>query len=423
MIESLAELRTQLNHQPYRTLYDFDADDPRALRPLSLEQQKKCAKDLLKKWRGSSDKADKKLADAQHMIAQGHGFKNWPQLKAHIQQSEIARAALKEGVVSCLDGNQKTLHIRCGSDIKHALVIAGFSGDFLNFCDPYVHGPVPAIDDLDEFIKVRAAYIASDGNPPFDVALKQLRNMYSGLEAAKDYDAVYIWLEHDSYDQLILAKLLDFFSDISKRPTVLKLLCATHYPGVKIFNGLGQLPPEALRVLWQDFASINEDQFEIGRQAWTAVCSSNPDLLRKVIAMGTPPLPTMANALKRHLQQLPSKQNGLNLTEQLTLQILVEKGSMNAARLFGWYTNHYELLTFMGDTGYWEVLRDLARAKYPAIILDEQGKLPKQWQVQMTQTGEKLLNNELDWLQINTVDRWLGGIHLDNKTGMVFRAD
>jgi hypothetical protein len=34
----------------------------------------------------------------------------------------------------------------------------------------------------------------------------------------------------------------------------------------------------------------------------------------------------MAIALQRHLQELPSRQNGLSLTEQLTLQVLRDKG-------------------------------------------------------------------------------------------------
>jgi hypothetical protein len=55
----------------------------------------------------------------------------------------------------------------------------------------------------------------------------------------------------------------------------------------------------------------------------------------------------MAKALARHLQELPSCSNGLRLTEELTLRLLGEKGAMNAPRLFGWYTNHYEPLPFM----------------------------------------------------------------------------
>jgi len=52
-----------------------------------------------------------------------------------------------------------------------------------------------------------------------------------------------------------------------------------------------------------------------------------------------------------------------SLSEQLMLQVLRDKGPLNAARLFGWYTTHYEPLPFLGDTGYWLVIDGLADAR------------------------------------------------------------
>jgi hypothetical protein len=130
----------------------------------------------------------------------------------------------------------------------------------------------------------------------------------------------------------------------------------------------------------------------------------------------------MAIALDRHLRQLPSERNGLNLSENLTLQILDQKGSMNSARLFGWYTNHYEPLSFMGDTGYWQLLEDLAKADHPAITLDKQGEKTNQWQVTLSEIGRRLLADEVDWVELNGIDRWVGGIHLNSQRGSVYRS-
>jgi len=425
MIESLASLRAQFATQPPKLSSLFDEDDPRKLKHLSLEQQKKRAKELLHEWRATPPEPGKepKLSDAQHTIAQGYGFRNWPELKAHSVQAQIARDALKSDEPSALDGNQRALHIRCGNDIQNALAVAGFNGDFLVFADPYVHGPVPEAATLEEFIRIRATYISSDFNPPYEEALKDLTQDYADLEKASGYDAVYLWSEHDSYDQLLVAKLLDFFSDANKRPPVLRMINITHFPGVKIFNGIGQLPPEAMRVLWNAFTEVTPAQLAIGKRAWAAVRSPTPQALQDLVAAGTPELPTMAPALDRHLKQLPSKKNGLNLTENLTLQILDEKGELNAARLFGWYTNHYEPLTFMGDTSYWHVLEDLATIEHPAISLNKQGEKPKQWQVALTATGRDLLVNKVDWLELNLVDHWVGGIHIDTHHGSIFRVD
>ena len=42
-----------------------------------------------------------------------------------------------------IDGDQPTLHIRCGSDIQTVLRDAGFGGDFLEYADPIHDGPLP----------------------------------------------------------------------------------------------------------------------------------------------------------------------------------------------------------------------------------------------------------------------------------------
>lgn len=158
------------------------------------------------------------FSNAQHSIAKQYGFKNWAQLKIHIEQSRIARKAVAQGEPSALDENQRTLHARFGNDIQHALIVARFVGDFLNIPDPYVHGAVPETATPEEFIRVRVKYLSSDNNPAYEQVLQYLTQVFNGLEAARDYDAVYLWFEHDSHDQLMIASPLDFFSDPKKRP-------------------------------------------------------------------------------------------------------------------------------------------------------------------------------------------------------------
>jgi hypothetical protein len=205
-----------------------------------------------------------------------------------------------EGRPSALDGAGRTLHIRCGHDVMHKLAVAGFEGDFLWFADPYVQGPVPRTASLEEFVRIRAKYLEEECLE--QNAFERLYASYQDLERARDYPLVNIWMEHDSYDQLILARLLDFFSDSSKRPARLRLLNVTHFPGVERFNGIGQLPPEALRVLWNDFEDVDERRLVLGRQAWHAITSPTPEALIDLVKTQTPALPTMSRALARHLR-------------------------------------------------------------------------------------------------------------------------
>jgi hypothetical protein len=326
---------------------------------------------------------------------------------------------------SLLDAGERTLHIRCGHDIMHKLAVAGFEGDFLWFADPYVQGPVPRSASLDEFVRIRARYLEDHHHARN--AFDDLYASYLDLERARDYSVVNIWMEHDSYDQLVLAKLLAFFSDPSKRPSRLRFISVTHFPGVERFIGIGQLAPEALRVLWNEFQDVDERQLALGKQTWDALTSPTPEALAELVRSGTPALPTMGKALARHLRELPSVQNGLSLTEQLTLKILSDKGAMNAPRLFGWYTNHYEPLPFLGDAGYWIVLRGLADAREPALRIEERPDAPqefnKHWNLELLPFGERLLRGSADWLRANEVERWLGGVRIDSREPRNWRFD
>src|SRR5215208_2960426 len=94
MIVNLAELREQRS-APLPP--EFEAGDLRRLNPLSLEQQKKRAKELLRAFRcgeqsaaerfrrhcpeSSSGDAGPRLNDAQHVIARENGFRSWTDLK------------------------------------------------------------------------------------------------------------------------------------------------------------------------------------------------------------------------------------------------------------------------------------------------------------------------------------------------------
>jgi len=455
MIENLAQLRGQLikNNpdlkQPLMSVFDLSVDDPRHMPRLSLEQQKKRAKELLRALKRADTSARTRayeaslrirdlsardrlygehkpatLAQCQHIIASELGFRQWRDLKNHIEHATIAQQAVENGEPTALDATKRTLHIRCGTDIKHPLAISGFCGDFLAFTDPYCQGPVIETDTESDFIDARTLFISSAYHLPDIHTLRaSLVEEYHSLALAKDYERVNIWLEHDSYDQLILAKLLDYFSEPAYRPCDLQLITVEGFPGIKVFNGIGALPPDAFRILWGEFNGVTDEVLFVGKQTWQALKAPCPTVLLNIALSNTPALPTMAKAVARHLQELPGLHNGLSLVEELTLTILADKGAMNAAKLFGWYTNHYEPLTFLGDLQYWDNITRLTLADTPAITLTKTGEHPKDWQVALTDTGLALLQGAVDWLSKVSVTRWVGGIEINPTENTHWRVD
>jgi hypothetical protein len=425
MIVNLAQLRQQRSSPPPP---EFDAANPGRRNPLSMEQQKKRAKDLLHAVQANdasaisrfqrhspeclSGERSPRLHDAQTVIARENGFRKWTNLKAHIDRINVEYQVTLEGRPSALDAGARTLHIRCGQDILHDLALAGFSGDFLSFSDVYVEGPVPRTASLEEFVRIRAEYLEPGDREVFD----ELYRSYRDLERAREYAAACIWMEHDSHDQLILARLLHFFSEGSTRPPRLRMINVTHFPGFERFVGLGQLPPQALRLLWDDFEDVTDDHLLLGTRVWNSLTSASPEGLVDIVRSGTPALPIMGEALLRHLRQLPSARNGLGMTEELTLRILSDKGVMTAGKLWGWYTGHYEPRPFLGDTGYWKVLAGLSKADEPALRIDGSN-------VAILPFGELLLRNQADWLSANPAERWVGGVRISGRERANWRFD
>src|SRR6185369_11984396 len=105
-----------------------DTSDPYAAFRLNLEQQRKRAKDLLRARRAAGARVVK-LTDAQFTIARELVFASWMALRAHITAQTAERAAMEQSGPP-LDAGMPTLHIRCGTDIKHELEAEGSVATF-----------------------------------------------------------------------------------------------------------------------------------------------------------------------------------------------------------------------------------------------------------------------------------------------------
>ena len=394
---------------------------------LNLEQQKKRAKTLLKALKANSPEAlqrlrdvhsesgyskDYQLADAQLVLARENGFASWPKMKAHCEQLAAAKRRIDAGEPDRLDTPQTT-HIRCGSDIRHTLKIAGFSGGFLEFADPYCQGPVPHLSD-DAFIATRAKFIAEAYGMDQRETLARLGKEYAALTMLDSYAEPILWFEHDTYDQLILARVLYTLPNMACRNNA-QIICVDSVPGVNDFTGLGQLSPEALQWLWRHRReSVSDAHLALGQQVWETLTNPDPTTLFELARNGTPAIPCMANALHRHLQELPSTFNGLGLTQQLTLTIIAEHDALTAGEVFRILCLEREPLPYLGDTMFWHELIDLGRSVTPLFDIAQDG-VPSPWpkrRLSITDTGRQLLEGSLDFLSLYQGERWIGGVRV-----------
>ena len=136
-------------------------------------------------------------------------------------------------------------------------------------------------------------------------------------------------------------------------------------------------------------------------------------------------------ALRRHLEQFPSMENGLSRTEQQALEAIAD----GVARLADVYVQSHhrrEAAIFMGDAGFLAHLGPLVTGGDPLLRTTSVAGARSRAQsssppalddhVELTETGRRVLAREIDRVSCCGIDRWLGGVHLTGN-GPVWRWD
>ncbi|MCR0983656.1 DUF1835 domain-containing protein [Roseomonas populi] len=212
---------------------------------------------------------------------------------------------------------EATASIRCGDDLRGRV-----PGDYFCLADPVCQGPVhgefPA-----EYVSRRAAFVA--GHYAHDVAAVRARlgAEYTALRGLPEYGRILLWFEHDLWDQAVLIRLLSLLADWPNLAGRLFLMPAD---GVRPFALLPQDELEALVPEPLPWSAV-----EAGAEAWRAFAAEDPTALDSLSRRALP-LPHLARAMRRHLQDLPWVTDGLGLTERRVMQALAE-GADEAALL------------------------------------------------------------------------------------------
>jgi hypothetical protein len=233
---------------------------------------------------------------------------------------------------------------------------------------------------------------------------------------------VVLWFEHDVTDQLSLIHLLGHYAN-HRRPARLDLVSIADFPGARRFTGLGELPPEALRMLWATRKPVSAAQLQLGLNAWRALANPDPRPLAAIMRSDTPALPLLAPALHRHLRELPSVVNGLSLTEELALTLMAEPlphwgGTVNLAKVYS--TMHWDTdpLPGQGDAHVRDRVLNMegasARVFERRAGVDPNGKSRPPWTdtLSITGLGRAVLKGDTDFMSLTPPSRWVGGVQI-----------
>lgn len=306
------------------------------------------------------------------------------------------------------------LHITDGESVAGTLRESGIPGVVSTYGDMMYEGPAPAGLDAKQWREARARFMAEADFATLDEARAYLQACEDTLAAYRQHEEVVIWLDHRLSNQLILIKVLDWFSQQDSGQAKLSLLCVGHYEGVEHFVGLGALEAKHLRALADRRIPVTDAHYRTAQAAWRAFTSDDPRDIERFVESDTNALPFLAAALRRHLEQFPSLENGLSRTEQQALILLRDKGTLTGAQLFV-AVQHMEEAVFMGDASFYNVVSGLSRGPHPLVRISDTPNDPP-GNVTITETGLKVLDGKGDRVQLNGIHRWLGGVYLDDKT-------
>ena len=151
--------------------------------------------------------------------------------------------------------------------------------------------------------------------------VNDMRQWRAAIARHELYDELVLWFEHDLFDQLNLIQLLAWIHARLPEGKPVSLICINAFPGRPHFKGLGELTAEELGPLIGTRQPVGRAQFELARRAWDAFRDPAPETLDRLRREDSTPLPYLAAAIARFLQDYPWTCDGLSRTERRLFEL------------------------------------------------------------------------------------------------------
>ena len=285
------------------------------------------------------------------------------------------------------------LHVTNGQAVIPLIRAAGIEGSIVPWDDVLHEGPVPAGLNRAALRDLRADFLATWVEEPREAIERSLHQRDDVLEDLRGVDEIVLWFEHDLYDQLQLIQVLDRL--------------AADGPPVTAVPGHTYLTNGDAGALFAARRDVTSSQRLAASDAWDAFRSPDPRNVAHVIErIGD--LPHLGPALQRHLEQFPSRRNGLSRTEQQTLEA-VARGVSRLRDVYVAANHDREDAVFMGDLAFLFHIRSLVPR---LLVLEDHTHVTPSAHVALTDDGRRVLAGEADRVRWCGIDRWLGGVHV-----------
>ena len=282
--------------------------------------------------------------------------------------------------------------------------------DIISWDDVLHDGPVLKTKTLEELSTIRSDFISSLGWESRKNAQKRFLKRDEVFSSLNNYDEVILWFEHDLYDQLQLVQILYY---LSKKECLLNNIFV-----IQESDYIGHQSKEILANSYTNKKKLTDEHVKSATNAWKTFVSDDPEQLNKLIGVSIPSHPYLIQSLVRLCEEFPHANSGLSRTEWQILN-LVTKGFITPKTLFLENMKCEEAI-YLGDWSFFLYLNNLSSGEYALLKMnkvnferfDEERKSYMNQTVVLTELGQRVFNEDINWFKLAQHEKWIGGIKL-----------
>lgn len=303
-----------------------------------------------------------------------------------------------------------------GDSAVQTIKNAGIEADVFAWDDVLHDGPVPGGKTLEELSKIRAKYISSIGWGTYEEIHQRFVERDNKLKSHSEYDELILWFEHDLYDQLQLIQILAWLADHHDPSTKLTVICEQKF--------IAEQNKKSIFSIFPNRAVVSPSLLNSAKLAWDVFSADTTSKIETFINESED-IFFVKKAFQFFLQEFPSTKNGSTRTEQTALEFLMDQPE-KIGQIFRLHSKEMNRWQYLGDASFALYITRISNVEHPLIIFEDgteinfhplHSTMENFWNrtVKITEVGKQVLAGTADFVNLNGIDRWIGGIHLTNN--------
>jgi hypothetical protein len=291
-------------------------------------------------------------------------------------------------------------------------------------------GPWIDFDDLDEWNHIRQEFTRSldpevcYGGPERDD--EEEYDLIPDADLILDADSVFLWMGSGLPDQLLLVWLARFFECVGADVRRFRVVQFSQLHDVvyEVFS-VQTLNPETVRKHGVP-RSLTRVELDYLAEVWDALVSEVPlPMLRILAETGKTPLPRLKRSLRSMLGRYPDSDSGLPQWDRVLLKHVRDDGPSAVRVICAAIIKGFTTPDQISDVYLYHRLRRMGDATLNRKLVELSGpsRAMRDTQVRITETGMDVLNGKANAVEINGIDDWVCGVHLNSTTDDAWFCD